>query len=109
MKRKDAVTELAQYLETSCYGYEAGETEARGDADLLLVKLENIGFRPPRLPEMNCQALMDVYHGGYNFHQWEEDFYLDKEAVGALNKRIEYSNLTPEERKQKRRDRQSRD
>lgn len=80
------------------------------NADTFLTNLQIVyGMRPPRLPEMLCQSLMDVYHGGYNFHQWEEEFYLDKEAVIALNKRIEYSNLTPEERKQRRRDRQSRD
>lgn len=62
------------------------------NAENLLSWLDEKGMLPPRLPEDHCQALMSLYYGGFNFHQWEEDFEQDKEAVLALQRRLTRKN-----------------
>jgi hypothetical protein len=60
--------------------------------DILNLVEYHLDMKPPRLPEAHCQALMDVYYGGYNFYQWEEDFAKDEKAVEALKRRQSRKN-----------------
>lgn len=60
-------------------------------AENLLTKLEEMGMKPPTLPEDYCQAIMHVYYGGYSFNQWEEDIEKDERIMEAYNRRLKRS------------------
>jgi len=58
------------------------------EADAILGLLEQLGMKPPTLPEDHCQAILQIYYGNYTFNQWEEDFDKDTKAVDALQRRL---------------------
>lgn len=55
-------------------------------AERLLKIFEDSGFRPPALSSDHCEAITNVYYGGYTFNMWEEDFDKDEKLVVELNK-----------------------
>lgn len=74
------------------------------NADTFLSNLEVVyGMRPPRLPEEYCQAIMRVYCAGYTLHQWEEEIEKDEKVMESLKRRRELDAMTPEQRKELRR------
>ncbi len=88
MKRMDAIQSLIKIVRDNCF--DDCFILTKEEADKMLLALENIGMRPPSLPEMHCQAIMDVYYGGYSFNQWEEDFEKDEKVMKALQKRLDW-------------------
>lgn len=94
-------TEMVQYITKLLATYDDCALDST-TANEILEGLEQLGMVAPRLPSDHCQAIMDVYYGGYTFHQWEEDAEKDKKVMAALAKRKERASLTPEERKTRR-------
>jgi hypothetical protein len=89
MKRADALfffqRAIDNYL-SSCHG-------APDTADMakhILKEAEDIGMKPPCLPDEDCQAITQVYYGGYTFYQWEEDYVKDEKVAEAKRKRAEW-------------------
>lgn len=62
-----------------------------GSEEHILSMLEGHGMKPPTLPEDYCQAIMDVYYGGYSFNQWEEEIEKDEKVMEAYNRRLKRS------------------
>jgi hypothetical protein len=65
----------------------------RDEGELLLNWLENeIGMKPPKLPEDYCQAIMDVYMGG-SPNKWEEDIEKDVKVQQSRARRAARKSL----------------
>lgn len=100
MKRKDAVLKLAEFL----IELPEGTVSVEADADAILEFVEKkLVMRPPRLPDDECQAILQIYFAGYNLHQWEEDFAKDEKVMERLAGVRERNALTPQERIERRR------
>lgn len=96
MKKADAIKALIPKVVPKTHIISQAEYESGLYHDMAVRHLEfletELGMRPPRLPEMHCQAIMDVYYGGYTFNMWEEDFEKDPKIVEALEKRKRWAD-----------------
>lgn len=89
MKRSEMINKIGSkiYLEL---GPRIGDLNtAQKLAELLLKDMEELGMRPPRLPEEDCQAILSVYYAGYSLNQWEEDAVKDEKVMEAKARRAE--------------------
>lgn len=84
MKREEMLLKIQEIL------VEQSEDMTLEDAaEDILTRLEKAGMRPPMLPENYCQAIMDIYIGGYSKNQWEENVQKDEKVMNALKRREE--------------------
>lgn len=102
MKREEMVEKMNDFCMQNGIGV------SRWDLDRLLAHMIDAGMEKPRLEEMKCQAIMDVYYGGYTLNQWDEDFEKDPKIVAAFKRRESYANMTPEQRSEQRKNAVSR-
>lgn len=85
MKRTEAIQKIKDLLNG---GFDPNHTDEQ--ANNFLIELQDtMGMKPPRLPEIYCQALMSVYMAGYTFYQWEEDIEKDAAVMAVVKRKQE--------------------
>jgi len=81
MKRSEILKLIEQVIHA-----DKDNSDVQTKAENMLNSLEQAGMMPPCLPENHCQAIMQIYYGGYSFYKWEEDFQKDPKVVEALER-----------------------
>lgn len=87
MKRSEAVKKLAELFEEHSNNQQYKGYSHEGLADTFLQLAEQIGMKPPCLPEEYCQGIMSIYYAGYTFYQWDEDIQKDVAVMKAVERR----------------------
>jgi|SRR5690606_26436118 len=83
MKKSEMLYQLENFLNVPLYPQDRKETAKR-----LLTFLEELGMKPPCLPEDDCRAITHIYIGG-NYYQWEEDLLNDTKVQEYKKRREE--------------------
>ena len=85
MNKNEMVKIMWDFIESVEFDCDCYMTE--NDTAELLEKMLEAGMLPPRLPGPYCQAIMDIYYGGYSFNQWEEDVQKNEQVMASKARR----------------------